>query len=85
MPLASGVRSLPLALRAALCPTVGLLVAISLRAARQQPGKLRLGIGAAALAAFLVLPLMFDAQRERLAATLACQWPCSTSLLVSGR
>lgn len=84
-PLVLAVRALPLALRAAVCPSVGLLVAASLHhAAHRRPaGRSRLGTAVAAIAAFLALPLMFDAQRERVAATLACQWPCSTSLLVS--
>ena len=80
------VRALPLALRAALCPAAGLAVAAVMHAAHRLPaGRSRLGIGAVAFAAFLVLPLMFDAQREPVAATLACQWPCSASLLVSGK
>jgi hypothetical protein len=83
MPLALAVRDLPLAVRAAVCPTTGLAAAALLHTAHQRPpGRPRLGIAAAALAAFLLLPLMFDAQRERVAATLACQWPCSTSLLI---
>ncbi len=78
------VRGLPIAARAALCPAVGLAVAASLHAAhRLPPVRGRLGIAVAALAAFLALPLMFDAQQEPVAATLACQWPCSASLLVS--